>query len=211
MSLQVLVPLHSSIPRPYTSTAHLPTPFTHRLVSSYNMSKYAENLEQQTATYINRRAGKQYPLNPPGESQWPSFMQVLVNLFQFLVNLSNEWAYTALILSFEALRLCNITPVKQFGNCYVWQNWNLRPSQWSCFSGWLFSDFDCLIRCVCYFHVKNICKMVLIFVWGCFCIRSRCAWCHLEQHFDGSREWCVSWYRGCAWLEHFDAHLKNPT
>jgi hypothetical protein len=54
------------------------------------MSKYAEILEQQTATFINRRAGKKYPLNPPGESQWPSFMQVLVNLFQFLVNLSNE-------------------------------------------------------------------------------------------------------------------------
>jgi hypothetical protein len=77
MSLQVLVPLDSSIPRPYTSTAHLPTPFIHRVESTFSMTKYAQRLEQQT--------GQKYPPNPPGEPQWPSFLQVLVNPFQIVL------------------------------------------------------------------------------------------------------------------------------
>jgi hypothetical protein len=76
MSLQVLVPL-LFVPRPYTSTAHLPTPFIHRVESNFDMAKYAQKLEQLT--------GQKYPPNPPGETQWPSFLQVFVNPFQYVL------------------------------------------------------------------------------------------------------------------------------
>ncbi len=57
------MPVSPLTPRPYTSTAHLPTPYAHRLVSQYNMSLYAELTPN-------------YPSNPPGEPEWPTFLQV---------------------------------------------------------------------------------------------------------------------------------------
>jgi hypothetical protein len=67
--LQVVVPLTLPpapiIPRPYTSTAHLPTPYVHRLPFQFNMSLYA-------AEFV---AGE-YPSGPPGEATWPTFLQV---------------------------------------------------------------------------------------------------------------------------------------
>jgi hypothetical protein len=64
-TVQVVVPLGSFIPFPYSSTAHLPTHYVHRLVSKLNMSMWAQIQQGR------------YPSSPPGESTWPSFLQVL--------------------------------------------------------------------------------------------------------------------------------------
>ncbi len=65
--LQVIVPLTPFIPRPYTSTAHLPTPYVHHLPLQFNMSLYAE--------FVTNHNGE-YPSGPPGEATWPTFLQV---------------------------------------------------------------------------------------------------------------------------------------
>jgi hypothetical protein len=69
--LQVIVPLNPLTPRPYTSTAHLPTPYAHRLVSQFNMSLYAQRRDFDSVN------GSTYPSGPPGEATWPTFLQVL--------------------------------------------------------------------------------------------------------------------------------------
>jgi len=69
--LQVIVPLNPLTPRPYTSTAHLPTPYAHRLVSQFNMSLYAQRRDFDSVN------GSKYPAAPPGEATWPTFLQVL--------------------------------------------------------------------------------------------------------------------------------------
>ena len=66
---QIIVPLNPFTPRPYTSTAHLPTPYAHRLVSQFNMSLYAAKLQFEAT---------KYPSAPPGEAAWPTFLQVFV-------------------------------------------------------------------------------------------------------------------------------------
>ncbi len=53
--MQVIVPLGPSIPPPYSSSAHLPTHYVHRLISQFNMP----------------------PDAPPGEASWPAIIQVL--------------------------------------------------------------------------------------------------------------------------------------
>jgi hypothetical protein len=67
--VQVIVPLYQSAPPPYTSTAHLPTPYAHRIVSKFNMSLYASRFSDSHP----------YPSAPPGESTWPTFLQVRVH------------------------------------------------------------------------------------------------------------------------------------
>jgi hypothetical protein len=68
-TVQVVVPLSSFIPFPYSSTAHLPTHYVHRLVSKLNMSLWAQVQQGR------------YPSSPPGEAAWPSFLQVYYWLF----------------------------------------------------------------------------------------------------------------------------------